>query len=90
MTLLWGSHFDAQARQNLRQALTRLRRVLGDDALIGNSESVSLRPSVIACDVSRFEALLSDGNLDALKGAVSLYKGSLLAEIAIPEEAWTA
>src|SRR5215510_3646468 len=22
MTLLWGSHFDAQARQNLRQALT--------------------------------------------------------------------
>ena len=33
MTLLWGSHFEAQARQNLRQALTRLRRVLGEDAL---------------------------------------------------------
>jgi DNA-binding SARP family transcriptional activator len=29
MTLLWGSHFDAQARQNLRQALTRLRRCPG-------------------------------------------------------------
>src|SRR4051794_40542920 len=24
MTLFWGSHFDAQAKQNLRQALTRL------------------------------------------------------------------
>ena len=32
MTLLWGSHFDAQARQNLRQALSRLRRVLGEDS----------------------------------------------------------
>jgi hypothetical protein len=26
-TMLWGSHFEAQARQNLRQALSRLRRV---------------------------------------------------------------
>ena len=40
MTLLWGSHFDAQARQNLRQALFRLRRVLGEDALISSGESV--------------------------------------------------
>jgi len=29
-TLLWGSHFETQARQNLRQALFRLRRALGD------------------------------------------------------------
>ena len=40
MTLMWGSHFDAQARQNLRQALFRLRRVLGEDALISSGESV--------------------------------------------------
>src|SRR4029453_3196841 len=46
MTLLWGSHFDAQARQNLRQALTRLRRVLGDDALISTGESIALQPGV--------------------------------------------
>jgi hypothetical protein len=49
MALLWGSHFQAQARQNLRQALTRLRRVLGEDTLISTSESVSLQPGVIAC-----------------------------------------
>src|SRR6188472_1212128 len=42
MTLLWGSHFNAQARQNLRQGLHRLRRVLGKDALVSNAESVSL------------------------------------------------
>src|SRR5262245_61081394 len=89
MTLLWGSHFEAQARQNLRQALTRLRRVLGDDALISTGESVSLQPSAIASDVARFEELLSEGSRDALTDAIGLYRGSLLAETEIPEEAWT-
>src|SRR5882672_12794792 len=40
--LLWGSHFDAQAKQNLRQALFRLRKVLGQDALEGDGNVVSL------------------------------------------------
>ena len=89
MTLLWGLHFDAQARQNLRQALFRLRRVLGEDALISSGESVSLQPGVIACDVPRFEALLAEGSRDALNQVVGCYKGRLLADIEIPEEAWT-
>jgi DNA-binding SARP family transcriptional activator len=55
MTLLWGSHFEPQARQNLRQALTRLRRVLGEDALVSSGETVSQRPGVIVCDVTRLE-----------------------------------
>ena len=41
-TLLWGSHFEAQARQNLRQALFRLRKVLGEDALESDGEVVLL------------------------------------------------
>jgi DNA-binding SARP family transcriptional activator len=89
MTLLWGSHFDAQARQNLRQALTRLRRALSEDALVTAGESVSLQPGAIACDVARFEALLRDGSREALIGAMGLYKGGLLADMEIPEEAWT-
>jgi DNA-binding SARP family transcriptional activator len=89
MTLLWGSHFDAQARQNLRQALFRLRRVLREDALISSGESVSLQPGVIACDVPRFEALLADGSRDALNEAVGFYRGRLLDDMEIPEEAWT-
>src|SRR5262245_42470236 len=73
MTLLWGSHFEAQARQNLRQALTRLRRVLGDDTLISTGEAVSLQPGAIASDVARFEELLSQGSRDALTDAIGLY-----------------
>src|SRR5580704_11283253 len=42
--LLWGSHFDAQAKQNLRQAVSRLRKVLGPDALESDGEAVSRNP----------------------------------------------
>src|SRR5262245_38761557 len=55
-TLLWGSHFDAQAKQNLRQALARLRRMLGPDALQSDGEVVWLSATAIECDVIRFEA----------------------------------
>ena len=89
MALLWGSHFEAQARQNLRQALTRLRRVLGEDTLISSGETISLQPGAIGSDVAQFEALLADGSRDALEAAVGLYRDRLLADIAIPEEAWT-
>jgi TolB-like protein/DNA-binding SARP family transcriptional activator len=89
MTLLWGSHFEPQSRQNLRQAFTRLRRVLGEDALITNGEVVSLQPGAIACDVGQFERHLAEGTRDALDAAVGLYRDCLLADIAIPEEAWS-
>ena len=89
MTLLWGSHFEAQARQNLRQALSRLRRILGEGTLVTNGEAVSLRPGTLVCDVAQFETLLSQANRDALNAAVGLYRDCLLTDIAIPEEAWT-
>jgi TolB-like protein/DNA-binding SARP family transcriptional activator len=89
MTLLWGSHFDTQARQNLRQALTRLRRILGEEVLISAGETVSLQPGVIMSDVARFEALLSNGSRDAVNHAVGLYRGPLMADVVIVEEAWT-
>ena len=86
--LLWGSHFEAQARQNLRQALTRLRKVLGEDVLVSDGEKVSLSPRSIACDAVEFETLVRDGGREALGEALELYKGRLLADSSIPEEAW--
>jgi DNA-binding SARP family transcriptional activator len=49
--LLWGSHFDVQAKQNLRQALSRLRRVLGQDGLQSDGEAVWLNPAVVQWDI---------------------------------------
>jgi len=87
-TLLWGSHFETQARQNLRQALFRLRRALGEDALIGDGEDISLAPGVVDCDVARRQALIRDGSRASLAAAVDLYKGRFLSDVNISEEAW--
>src|SRR5215471_17705020 len=81
--LLWGSHFDLQAKQNLRQALFRLRKVLGQDALEGDGEVVSLNPAAVLSDVGRFEALVREGSRDALRAAAELYRGSLLDDVAV-------
>src|SRR6266540_387480 len=51
-TLLWGSHFETQAQQNLRQALYRLRRSLGPDALVSDGEKVWLAPGAIDSDAA--------------------------------------
>ena len=88
MTLFWGSHFDAQAKQNLRQALFRLRKVLGQDALESDGEVVSLNAAAVLCDVGRFEALVREGSRDALSAAADLYRGRLIDDVAVSEEGW--
>src|SRR5260370_3340321 len=87
-TLLWGSHFETQAQQNLRQALFRLRRALGHDALMSDSDKVWLAPGVIDCDVARLRALSAEGSRTSLAAAADLYQDSLLADLNIAEEAW--
>jgi DNA-binding SARP family transcriptional activator/class 3 adenylate cyclase len=86
--LLWGSHFDAQAKQNLRQALFRLRKLIGEDALESDGEVVSLNAAAVGCDVGRFEALVREGGCDALSAAADLYRGRLVDDVSISEEGW--
>ena len=87
-TLLWGSHFDTQAQQNLRQALFRLRRALGHHALMSDGDDVWLAPGVIDCDVTRLKALSGEGSRASLAAAADLYQDPLLADVTIAEEAW--
>jgi TolB-like protein/DNA-binding SARP family transcriptional activator len=87
-TLLWGSHFEAQAKQNFRQALFRLRRMLGQDVLLSNGEELSLARGSIDCDATKFEALIRQGTREAFVAAIDLYKGRLLGDVTLTEEAW--
>lgn len=92
-TLLWGSHFEEQARQNLRQSLVRLRKVLDHAAFISEEQTVELSATDIDCDVRRFEHLLRQGQTEDLRAAVQLLGGELLAGIAVHEpgfEEWLA
>jgi adenylate cyclase len=89
MTLLWGSFFDLQARQNLRQALFGLRQVLGQHVIVAEGDLISLRPGSISCDSQRFEALIRRGEPEALDTAVGLYKDRFLADHKLGEQEWS-
>jgi len=88
-TLLWGSHFDAQAKQNLRQALFKLRQALGQSALRSDGEFISLNAAVVACDVWQFEELVGKGSREPLSAATDLYRGRLVDDIGVNEEGWS-
>jgi len=89
VTLFWGSHFEVQARQNFRKALFRLRHALGPDALVSVGETISLSAGLVACDVVRLHGLIREGSRISLAEAAGLYKGCLLSDVNITEEAWS-
>ena len=60
-SLLWGSHFEEQARQNFRQALTRLKKVIGSEVVLVDDRLVMLSPGSVSTDVARFEELVRAG-----------------------------
>ncbi len=84
--LLWGELADADAKNNLRQALSNLRRLL-DPYLLITRDTVALNPeSFISLDAAAFEQRLhaSDGfpeetRAARLQEAVALYQGDFLA-----------
>ena len=88
MTLLWGSHFDKQARQNLRQGLTRLNKLLGPGVLVIDDEAVGLKPGVIDSDVGRVRRAMDERSADSLRAVSNVSSAELLAGLSIPEDSW--
>lgn len=92
-TLLWGSHFEEQARQNLRQALVRLRKAIGGDLLVSSDSTVHLLPTALDCDAVAFERLSRENRPGALRQSVGLLDGELLAGLDVKQagfEEWLA
>jgi DNA-binding SARP family transcriptional activator len=90
-TLLWGDMPDAQARGNLRQALSRIQKVFAGanvPAIRFEGDTIALDASAVEVDVAAFERLLADGRPGALEQAVERYRGDLLEGLALPERAF--
>jgi DNA-binding SARP family transcriptional activator len=65
--LLWGDRNSTKARQSLRQALSELKRIVGD-GLEAGPDRVSLQPGAVLLDASVFEQELAQGLwLDAVQ-----------------------
>ncbi|MCZ6840837.1 MAG: BTAD domain-containing putative transcriptional regulator [Alphaproteobacteria bacterium] len=89
--LLWGNSAEEQARANLRQALTSIRRALNGDGatfLVADGDQISLSKSEIDLDVARFERLVAEATPDALKQAAALYKGDFLDGFSLKEDSF--
>jgi DNA-binding SARP family transcriptional activator len=87
-TLLWSAGNDARARHNLRQAIFGLRRILGHDAIVAESNTVALRQHLLDCDAASLGRLLGNATNAALAEAAALCDGPLLADIYLDEPAW--
>jgi DNA-binding SARP family transcriptional activator len=66
-TLLWGSHFEDRARQNFRQALTRLRKLVGQEALVAGVKLARIRRGQRSVDPHRIDVLIDGMRLAGLR-----------------------
>ncbi|OLC08644.1 MAG: hypothetical protein AUH42_00980 [Gemmatimonadetes bacterium 13_1_40CM_70_11] len=87
-TLLWGDSSDAAARASLRQALKRLRAVVGE-ALHVDRTHVELRGPV-ECDVAAFLAAAAAGSPRAAEFDVSRFLAGFSLRHAPSFEEWAA
>lgn len=89
--LLWPDSPEMQARASLRQALSQLRRVLPDQALVTVGDQLRLDPGRAGSDVARLDTLLRlDDPVQGL-AATELYRGRFLADLPLlgePFEDW--
>lgn len=89
--LFWSRNTDEQARTNLRQALSRLRKAVanGDEGpLLADADQVALDMARVDLDVAHFKSLLGKGGADATEQAVALYRGDLLDGIHLNESSF--
>ncbi len=91
--LFWGNSAEEQARANLRQALSSVRKVLnGDESayLATAGEQIALAGQDIDLDVAEFERLAAEATADALERAALIYRGDLLDGFSLKEDSFEA
>ena len=85
-TLLWGDYVDDEARASLRNALSLLRRMVGDDAFIADAQTVQINPTFpLWVDARAFEGyareFLAAPSFDLSPSFIDLYQGDLLPDL---------
>ena len=88
-TLLWGEMPEATARANLRLALSRLRKVVGD-CLVLDRHTVAFRfrarrRGSMPGSLPRLSLGRTGQTTDALRMATNLYRGTFLDDFRVPD-----
>ena len=85
-TLLWSDAPDRQARASLRQTLSLVGKALaarGRSAIATPARAVALARGVADVDALDFERAVKDARPESLARAAALYRGELLAGLAV-------
>ncbi|MEM7344715.1 MAG: tetratricopeptide repeat protein [Chloroflexota bacterium] len=88
-TLLWPDSSQSQARAALTRHLSEIRKIIGEDSLMTDRETVALT-GAIWFDVNRFRQLVdcppsSAHCLDSLTEAATLYRDDFLTGFTLPD-----
>lgn len=87
--LFWGHTGDAGARNNLRQTLYTIHKMLPDfNGFETTSHSLLLLPEHVTVDVVEFERAANDATLSDLERTASLYAGHFLQGFSLRENAF--
>ncbi|TGQ64249.1 alpha/beta fold hydrolase [Mesorhizobium sp. M00.F.Ca.ET.186.01.1.1] len=87
--LLWGDTGEPQARMNLRQALSAVRKAMpsaNGGRFLTDGDGITLTLDDLDFDVARFERLADETAPEQLEQAISLYRGDLLEGFGLKEE----
>lgn len=79
--LLWGDRQEEQARNSLRSALSDIRRVLGNDALAAEGNSVRLDDDILTSDIEQLRHMTRSDVADDPGSLRTFYGGDFLPEI---------
>ena len=78
--LFWADRSVANAKTSLRQALTGLRKVLPENALLARGDALVLNHDLVSSDVASFKAMHSDMSREMLSETLAIYDGDLLSD----------
>ena len=91
MTLLWGDRFIEQARQSLRQSISKLRQQLvfdGRHAIWADNERAGIDLELVTVDLIDFNKLVLKNEPPADEQAISLFRNALLEGLFVREAAF--
>ena len=86
--LLWGGNGEPQARMNLRQTLSAIRRIHSANSklVLTDADNIALNFVDIDLDVAQFETLAASSEPEHMEKAAALYRGDLLDGFSVREE----
>ena len=88
--MFWGDKTDRQARHSLSQALSDLKRILGEDTILSEGQFVHMNVEAIEIDAFDMARLADDRKLESLTVAEQLYQGDFLAGMELEQEEFDA